>query len=191
MVPRGLRLYGLGAAASLSGYGIVHGMALPAVLFPSFLLLALTELLVPAITQAQMRHQKERIFYLVGKVRKSTALYAVCCSTLLSVLSAPIATHIFHTADAAVYIRILAPLLPIMNLDTITDGCLRGLGRQNSVMVINILDAALGVMLVWLLLPRFGLRGYIAMIWMTECGNLLLSTVALQTALKREKASGI
>ena len=35
----------------------------------------------------------------------------------------------------------------------LTDGCLRGLGQQTRCMAINVLDATLGVVLVWVLLP--------------------------------------
>jgi len=47
-------------------------------------------------------------------------------------------------------------------------------------MGINILDAALGLMLVWLLLPRWALTGYIAMIYLTELINFVLSITRLR-----------
>ena len=58
-----------------------------------------------------------------------------------------------------------------MYLDTVTDGCLRGLGQQTRCMAINVLDATLGVVLVWVLLPRFGLAGYIFILYFNECVN--------------------
>ena len=47
LIPKGLRMSGHTAEAALSGYGVVHGMALPAVLFPACLLFSLAELIVP------------------------------------------------------------------------------------------------------------------------------------------------
>lgn len=44
----------LTAERALAGYGIVNGMALPVVLFPSCLLYALADLLVPELTTAQV-----------------------------------------------------------------------------------------------------------------------------------------
>ena len=40
-----------------------------------------------------------------------------------------------------------------MYVDMVVDGCLKGLGQQVWSMGINILDAALGVVLVYTLLP--------------------------------------
>ena len=54
LIPRGLKSSGLTADRALAGYGIVHGMALPVVLFPSCLLYALADLLVPELTTAQV-----------------------------------------------------------------------------------------------------------------------------------------
>ena len=47
LVPRGLKKSGLGADAALAGYGTIHGMAMPAIGFPSCLLAALAENVIP------------------------------------------------------------------------------------------------------------------------------------------------
>ena len=186
IIPRCLRKYGFSADAALSGYGIVHGMALPAVLFPACLLFALSELCVPLLTEAQIKDDNIEIRRMVRKLRISTMIYGVSSAAILTILSRPIAVHIFQRPETAFYIRILAPLVPIMNLDTMTDGCLRGLGQQQRVMRINILDAAMGVTLVLTLLPKFGIKGYLMMIWLTESVNCLLSTIAVQITLKKQ-----
>jgi stage V sporulation protein B len=79
--------------------------------------------------------------------------------------------------DAAVgrSIRILAPLMPIMYLDSVTDGMLRGLGQQMYSMKYNILDSAISVALVYALLPRYAIAGYLFMICFTEVFNFALS----------------
>ena len=190
LIPKGLRLSGLSAETALSGYGVIHGMALPAVLFPACLLVSLSELIVPELTRSKTQGQIARIRHIVQICRTGTLIYAAITAALLFYLAEPIAEHIFHNAECAMNIRLLAPLIPVMNLDTITDGCLRGLGQQSRVMAINILDAALGVTFVLLLLPSGGLKGYIQMIWITETINCLLSSFSLRQTLKAEKASG-
>ena len=189
MIPKGLRLAGLSAEAAISGYGIVHGMALSAVLFPACLLFSLADLVVPELTRSQISGQTKRIQHIIHLSRTGTLLYAVGTAVMMFALADVIADHIFHTPECAKVIRTLAPLIPIMNLDTITDGCLRGLGQQSVVMAINILDAALGVALVYYLLPNYGTTGYILMIWITEAINCLLSSCALKHAIRKSSAS--
>ena len=68
---------------------------------------------------------------------------------------------------------------------SMTDGCLRGLGQQTRCMAINVLDATLGVVLVWVLLPRFGLAGYIFILYFNECVNFTLSFTLLLRTVRR------
>ena len=62
-----------------------------------------------------------------------------------------------------------------MFLDHITDAALKGVGEQVAVMWINIADSALTVLLILVLLPRFGIVGYILMIALTEVFNFACS----------------
>lgn len=189
-IPKGLKLSGLTAEAALSGYGIIHGMALPTVLFPACLLFSLAELIVPELTRAKAQGRIESVLHIIRLCRSWTLIYAIISAAALSLFAELIAEALFHTPECAHAIRSLAPLVPIMNLDTITDGCLRGLGQQSRVMMINILDAALGVLIVMLLIPHTGLKGYLLMIWITEAINCMLSSFALNRTIRKSNASG-
>ena len=92
---------------------------------------------------------------------------------------------VYHSSEAGRFIRLLAPLVPIMYTDMIVDGCLKGLGQQVWSMGINILDAALGVVLVWQLLPVGALPAYIGIIYFNECLNFTLSVARLRRAVKK------
>ncbi|HCG31936.1 MAG TPA: hypothetical protein DER43_03980 [Clostridiales bacterium] len=185
LIPRGLKSSGLTADRALAGYGIVHGMALPVVLFPSCLLYALADLLVPELTTAQVSGRCGDIRRLVRALLYRCLLFACGTAVLLLAFSGPLGRLIYHSDDAGRYIRLLAPLVPVMYLDTVTDGCLRGLGQQTRCMAINVLDATLGVVLVWVLLPRFGLAGYIFILYFNECVNFTLSFTLLRRTVRR------
>lgn len=185
LIPRGLKSSGLTADRALAGYGIVHGMALPVVLFPSCLLYALADLLVPELTAAQVSGRCGDIRRLVRTLLYRCLLFACGTAVLLLAFSGPLGRLIYHSDDAGRYIRLLALLVPVMYLDTVTDGCLRGLGQQTRCMAINVLDATLGVVLVWVLLPRFGLAGYIFILYFNECVNFTLSFTLLLRTVRR------
>jgi stage V sporulation protein B len=82
---------------------------------------------------------------------------------------------VYGSREAGMYIRILAPLIPIMYVDSSVDAFLKGMGEQVYSMNVNIIDAAASVFLVWLLLPRMGLWGYVVAIYVTETLNTTLS----------------
>ena len=62
-----------------------------------------------------------------------------------------------------------------MYLDTSVDFMLKGLGQQLYTMGVNIADAFLSLILVLILVPRFGLMGYIAAVYILEIFNCALS----------------
>ncbi len=66
-----------------------------------------------------------------------------------------------------------------MYIDMTVDGILKGLDQQVRVMRISILDAALSALLVWILVPRYALAGYLITIFAGEIVNFYLSLRAL------------
>ena len=71
-----------------------------------------------------------------------------------------------------------------MYTDMLCDGCLKGLGQQMWNMGINVLDALLGVLLVWRVLPVYALTGYICIIFFNECLNFALSMLRLGKVIR-------
>ena len=58
LVPRGLKSAGFSADRALSGYGTIQGMVMPIISFPACFLMALSELMIPELTEAQMRGER-------------------------------------------------------------------------------------------------------------------------------------
>ena len=177
-VPKGLKAAGYSSDRALSGYGIIQGMALPVIFFPSCIMGAVAELIVPELTEAQVRNENG-ISARIDRLLSFSALFSMSVSIVLIALADYIGVKIYKSAEAGYYIRLLAPLIPVMYTDMTVDGCLKGLGQQMWCMGINILDALSGVLLVWWLLPKYALEAYIAIIYATEILNYLLSCFRL------------
>jgi stage V sporulation protein B len=62
-----------------------------------------------------------------------------------------------------------------MYTDMITDGLLKGLDQQAASMRYNIFDSAICVMLVYFILPKFAIKGYIFILFLSEIINFTLS----------------
>lgn len=175
LVPRGLRAAGFSANSALSGYGVIQGMVLPVVFFPSCILSAASELIVPELTAAQVQRDGRAIRRTAGELLRLSMLFSLGVGLFLFVCSDALGMLIYQSRDAGHYIRILAPLIPFMYTDMSVDGCLKGLGQQVWSMGINILDALLGLLLTWQLLPSYALAAYIGIIYATELLNFGLS----------------
>ena len=180
LVPRGLRASGLSADTAMADYGIIQGMAFPIVSFPSCFLLALSELLVPELTEAQVAGRQDYISRATGRLLEKCLLFSVFTGAMMLTFCRELGMLIYSSSEAGYYIGLLAILSPIMYMDMITDGCLKGLGQMMYSMSINVADSLLCIVLVILLLPRFGLMGYVAVIFISELINFLLSMMRLR-----------
>ena len=179
LIPWGLERSGSTRDLSLAAYGIVHSMVFPLVLFPSALSRSFAGLLVPEIAEAQAKGDTERINRIIGKVFHSVLIFAIGTAGILMCFSYELADIVYPTAHAGKYILMIAPLVPVMYLDTSVDALLKGMGEQFYCMIVNIVDALLSVILVWILLPRMGIVGYIITVYFTETVNATLSITRL------------
>lgn len=190
LVPKGLRAAGYSANTALSGYGIVQGMVLPVILFPACVMAAAAELIVPALTAAQVQGDSRAIRRTAGRLLKLSALYSLAVALFLYVCSDALGILIYDSRPAGRYIRILAPLVPVMYLDMSVDGCLKGLGQQVWCMGVNIVDGLLGLLLTWQLLPRYALTAFLGILYATELVNFALSLGRLVQIMRPLSPSG-
>lgn len=160
---------------ALGTYGILSAMALPVVMFPMGTLASFSSLLIPHYAAAKARGEEGRIRALAARTLHLATVGAVLCATFLFVFSRDLGLSIYRSETAGEYIRLLAPVLPLMFLDHITDCALKGLGEQVYTMWVNIADSAMSCLLVVLLLPSRGAVGYILVIVIAEAVNLTLS----------------
>lgn len=189
LVPRGLKGAGFSANGALAGYGIIQGMVLPLIFFPACLMTSLAELIVPKLTAAQVSGQNRIILKLVKKLLLKCLGYSLFTALMLYILGDVLGGVFYDSPEAGKYIKLFSALAPIMYMDTVIDGCLKGLGQQIWSMGFNISDALLGAILVWVLLPIYGLEGYIAILFFEEIFNFSLSLWRLIYVLRKEKES--
>lgn len=179
LIPMGLQMYGASRGEALADYGVISGMVLPVVLFPYALIYSFTGLLIPEIAGAASEKHENRIRYISCRVWRLTIVLGCACAGIMGVCSAEFGEYLYSNAEAGKYIAAMAPLLPVMYLDTVTDSLLKGLGEQVYTMNVNIADAAISVILVRLLVPVFGLNGYIAVLYISELINFTLSAARM------------
>ncbi|MBQ3226023.1 MAG: polysaccharide biosynthesis C-terminal domain-containing protein [Clostridia bacterium] len=175
LIPRKLSEHGYSKDAALSQYGRIHGMALSVLTFPSAFLGAFSSLLMPEIAESYAKKNMRRIYYIMTRVLKLAFIFAVFVGGVFLFFSKELSQAIYGSYEIAPYLCCLSPLLVVIYTDDVVDALLKGLDQQVSSMRYNLLDSFLGVVLVCLLIPRFGAGGYIAVIYITEMINGILS----------------
>ncbi len=160
---------------ALATYGILQGMSLPVVLYPMALLSSFSGLLVPVFAAKNARGEGKSINRLASYMLHMTTVFAVGCTALFAFFASDLGYALYDSQPAGRYILYLAPVVPLMFLDHVTDCALKGLGEQVYSMWVNIADSLLSILLVLFILPRAGAVGYIVVIVLAEAFNFALS----------------
>ena len=188
LVPACLTVYLLdagGRSAAVAQYGNLKGMALPLLTFPFGLLGSLSVLLMPEITQAHIRGETGRLSALLDRMLRLTGYFSALAGAVFWVWGAA-AARLFYGldgAEAGFYLTVLGPAMPLMYLESMVDGAMKGVGEQKAAFRYSVWDAVLRLAGVAVLLPRYGMRGFLTVILLSSfytcaanTGRLLLSS---------------
>ena len=184
LIPARLRDSGESSSDAYAQYGVLHGMALPLILYPMSPLSSFAGLLVPEFAEDMAGGNTSRMKRICSEAISTTLIYAVLSAVFIYFFSEELGYLVYGSYEAGKYIAILAPVIPIMYLDHVTDSVLKGIGEQVFSMWVNISDSVLSVLLVWFLIPKFGIGGYAIVIVVMEGYNFLLSVIRLGSKVK-------
>ena len=176
LIPGHLRLYGLDNGSALSIYGVLTGMALPLILFPSAITNAVSTVLLPSVAEQQAvgNHQA---------IRRAIFLSAKYC-LILGFLSTAffffagdfLGLVLFKNEFAATFIKTLAFICPCLYLSGTLSGILNGLGAANQSFILNTLGLGVRIAFVFFIIPEYGIQGYL---WGLIVSELLVTGLSL------------
>lgn len=173
LIPRGLRLSG--SRTAMADYGTICGMVFPVLMFPAALFYSLADLLVPELSRCRAQGKQVRIRCLTARCLRIGLVFSSMVAGLQFALAPALGQLIYHSAAAGRYLRIFAPMIFMLYSDALTDGMLKGLGEQVASVRYNTVTAAADVVLLFLLLPRLGVSGFIFTFAVTHAVNFYLS----------------
>ena len=145
MIPGQLRQYGYSTSESLSVYGILTGMALPMVLFPSVLTNSVSVMLLPAIAEAQEKKDHPYILALIKRTCFYSLLLGFGCTLMFLLFGQWMGSFLFGNGLAGTFIVILGWICPFLYLSTTLHSILNGLGRTTSTFFLNVLGLGIRI----------------------------------------------
>lgn len=175
LIPRELQKFGLGYSASLSQYGLLQGMAMPMLYFPSSFLTSFASLLIPKVAkEREMTHHRE-VAYITGKAVRSALAFGMFFAAVFIAHGDEWGFAFYHSADAGTYLKVLAPIVPLIYLDVVVDSLLKGLDEQLNSMKYNFSDSLIRVVLILCVLSKFGMESYVCILFFSTIFNAALS----------------
>lgn len=175
-IPSRLQAFGLSSEEAFSIYGVLTGMAMPFIMFPSAITNSMAVLLLPTVAQAQSEGNQGRISNTISMAMRYSLYMGILCVGIFTLYGRSLGVSVFHDSNAGTYIAILAWLCPFMYLATTMGSILNGLGRTSTTFTQNITAMVLRLAFVVFGIPRFGILAYL---WGLLASEILLAFLNL------------
>lgn len=184
---RALAMSGITAIAATSLYGIISGVLIPLLLFPSFIPYALSVVLVPAVSGAAASRHKEKLRNRIHLALRLSAITGSFAATVFFIHGAELAEKLFQVTEGAQYMTILAPVFFFYYIQSPLYSILQATGDAKAGMMNSVYGgiAKLGVMFILASQPGLQETGAVLAIGF---GVLVTSFLHIAT-LRKNKAT--
>lgn len=179
IIPTQLEKSGISCSRALSQYGMINGMVLPVIVFPTVFTDSYSMLLIPEFSTYVAQKNYKAINYIANKIFKITCAFTMCICSIFFIFSNDLGLAIYNNIEIGYYFKIFTPFIFFMYMDHIIDCILKGLNKQFGVMCCNILDLSITTCFIYFLLPVLGIKGYVLSIFFSEVLNFSISLFQL------------
>ena len=186
LIVSGLSAFGGNHDDATGTYGMLRGMVMPLLIFPLSLLSAFVITLTPEVSRLHALSERRRLEWVIGKILQVTSILGVLIVCLLMSFSYEIGLVVYKDPRVGEMLRSMAFLCPFMCIETVVVSILQGMGEQTHSAVYSVSDCFLRVLMVWLLIPRWGVWGFV---WMVVASNLFTSLLNLARLIQITRIS--
>lgn len=179
LIPFSLEKHSASCDEAISQYGLINGMTMPVLMFPCIIITSCAGLLIPEFARYNIKNDYTKMNKVISFIFKLSSFFSICVIGLFLTFTEEICYFIYHNLSISGFLAILCPLIILIYLDKIIDAMLRGLDKQVGVMFCNIFDLVSTIVLIYTLVPVFGIYGYLAIIAISEILNFTISLIQL------------
>ncbi len=168
LVPKNLAKFHTSSGGALSMFGMIKGMALPILFFPSTLLNSISTLLLPEMAEAVAKNRLYMVKSATERILKLTSLVSFIFGSVFFFCGKNLGLLIYNSREVGYLLCALSPIVPFMYLDSISDGILKGLDQQTFTFRTAISDSVIRIILILIFLPISGMRGFIIIMYFSN-----------------------
>ncbi|MDO5382041.1 MAG: oligosaccharide flippase family protein [Eubacteriales bacterium] len=161
LVPAQLIIYGMDRTEALSLFGVLTGMAMPLIMFPTAITNSLSVMLLPKVSNEQGQNDTKKISSTINKTVKLCAHLGIMCSLLFLVYASKLGSIIFEDDRVCTFTTMLSLLCPFLYLKVNLTSILNGLSKTGSTCTASVIGQIIRISCLIGLVPRIGLDGYI------------------------------
>lgn len=187
-IPNRLMAYGLNNADALGVYGVLTGMSLPLILFPSAITNSISVLLLPIVSEADASGNQNTVTKAIMKSIRYCLILGFGC-TVAFLLCGRMAGRILYNSElAGSFILTLSFICPFLYIASTLNSILNGLGKTALTFLYSILSLLVRLFFVFFAIPIWGIKGYLWGMLASQITQTLLCTFsALRISYKLQK----
>jgi len=174
LIPIKLVASGMEVSSAMSIYGMIKGMVLPILFFPTSFLSSLATMLLPSLSSANVNNNEKHITYTLSKVLHFTSISGILVVSLFMLFPYELGNALYNSTEVGTLIRILSFLCPFMYLNMVVTSVLNALGEQVSSFKINLIESIIKIMMIFFLVPKYGFTAYLFALFITTILNTIL-----------------
>lgn len=178
-IPSGLRKYGHSESKSLQDYGMITGMVMPLLAFPSVVIFSFASIIIPELSEVYAKTDKKQIQNISTNVIRIVFMFSIPVAVIFFFFGKELGILIYNNEAVGRYLCMFAALVPVIYLDNVVDSMLKGLNEHLHYLTYNIMDSFIRVVLVMFLIPKYGLMGLIIVMYIGAIFNTGLSLLRL------------
>ena len=161
LIPSRLVQFGYNQSDALSVYGVLTGMALSVITFPTVFTNSVSVMLLPAISEADSQGNSLRIRRTIYQTIFTCLLLGSICTGGFLLTGTWIGDFLFHNALAGTFIRMLSFICPFLFLSSLLSSIMHGLGMPGYPFLLNLTGIAVRIGFVYFQVPKYGLKAYL------------------------------
>lgn len=183
-IPNRLMLYGFNNEKVLSIYGVLTGMAIPLILFPTALTGSVSVLLLPYVAQSQEQQDNQKLSATIKKSLSFALLLGFLCTLFFFLFGRFLGIFLFDSSLAGTFIMSMSFLCPFLYSGNILSSIMHGLGKAGTTFLYNCISLLIRLAFVFFAIPKFGISGYLWGLLLSEFTLCGLYLHALSSYLK-------
>lgn len=189
-IPIRLQQYGYSSSDALSSYGVLTGMALPCILFPSAVTNSVSTMLLPTVTEMQTSQNWKHLKKLIQKVMLTCFAMGFACCLFFLLFGNRIGKILFHSLLAGNFLITLSWICPFLYMNSTLISVINGLGNTTISFFINTIGLLIRITGVVVFIPKIGINGYLWGLLASQLSVSILSGFYLKYHIaKRELAN--
>ncbi|MCM1387245.1 MAG: polysaccharide biosynthesis protein [Bacillus sp. (in: Bacteria)] len=177
-IPNKLIAYGLNNADALGVYGVLTGMSLPLILFPSAITNSISVLLLPIVSEADASGNQNAVTKAILKSIKYCLLLGFGCTGVFLLCGRMAGNLLFHNKLAGSFILTLSFICPFLYVASTLNSILNGLGKTGLTFLYSIISLLVRLLFVFFAIPIWGIKGYLWGMLASQIVQTFLCTVS-------------